>query len=593
MPLGWLRRRHFAPNPGSLLVLALTASSIVVLWAFVVASVAQLQSADMEKAREDARQVVDLIEGDTARTFEVAIIALLRARDSLGRADSIDRFSRMLAELRPAHPEITSFAVADSLGQGHAVTLDGVHAYDARGGEAFGYLAANATNDAYLALPFRGARRGTMQVAVARRLENGAGDFDGVIAVTLDYASVERMLQDARLGPRGTIALHRLDKRLFARAANLDVPVGRSTEDAAVWRQYPVADSGLFEVDASAVDGRRRLVAFRRVRNLPLLAVVTVAQVDLDSRAAEIARTPYRSAAAASLALAALGFVGTLATGRLYRQRRISEARRRAAERARARAIAARNDAETANRAKSMFLANMSHELRTPLNAVLGFAETIRSGVVEPTGPRTREYAGDIAQGGERLLMLVDELLGATELEAARGAIEREPVDARELAERTGERLATELARRSLKFEISGDAGAPLSLNRRALGQVLKALVSNAARFAPPGGTVRVVLARAEDALEIRIVDNGPGLPAEIAARIGEPFLRGGNPMTASAAGAGLGLWIARTLVERMDGRLWAEATPGGGATLALRFAAAAAAGGTAAGSRDRSKAAG
>ncbi|MBL8808109.1 MAG: HAMP domain-containing histidine kinase, partial [Rhodospirillales bacterium] len=342
-----------------------------------------------------------------------------------------------------------------------------------------------------------------------------------------------------------------------------------------VWRQYPLADEGLFEVASSAVDGKRRIVAFRRVRNLPLLAVATLAQPDIDARAAAIARTPYLSAAAASLALAALGFVGMLATRRLHRQRRLAEARRLSAERARARAIAARNAAEMASRAKSMFLANMSHELRTPLNAVMGFAETIGGGFVEPVGPRTRAYAQDIALSGGRLLELVDELLGAAEIEAAHGPIERETVDPRAIAADTLGALANMFSARRIAVELAGECGPPVLLNRRALTLILKAILANAARFAPPNGRVRVIFARTPESLEIAVSDNGPGLPPDIAARLGEQFQRRGGAMTAEQSGAGLGLWIARTLVERLDGELRAEATEGGGATFAMRFALA------------------
>ncbi|MBI1245139.1 MAG: hypothetical protein GC202_09045 [Alphaproteobacteria bacterium] len=593
MQLRLLRRRDFTSDTGSLLVAALTVCAVAVLWIFVVANVHLMQQADADKARDDAVRVVGLIEGDVARTFEVAITALLRAADSIGRADSIDRFARVLADVRPAHPEISSFALADSLGRGHAVTRRGVHGYDAADGEAFKHLSASKTHDAYLSLPFRGGRREVEQVAVARRLENGAGDFDGIIAVTLDYSFVERMLYDERLGSAGTIALHRLDKVLFARAPGLHVPVGRSTADAAVWKHYPQADEGMFEVAASSVDGTRRIVAFRRVRNLPLLAVVTLAQADLDARAAGIARTPYRAAAAASLALAALGFVGMLSTRRLYRQRRLSEARRLAAERARARAVRARNEAEMSSRAKSMFLANMSHELRTPLNAVLGFAETIGAGIVEPAGPRTRAYAADITKSGERLLELVEELLGATELETDSGPIERERVDVRAVARQIVDAMARSFSSRRVAVEIVGDSGAPVFLNQRALAQIFKAILANAARFAPPNGRVRVGLARSPGALEVAISDNGPGLPPEIAASLGEKFSRRGGAMTASASGAGLGLWIARTLIERLDGKLWAEETPGGGATFAMRFPLPAATPQAAAGTPDRTKAAG
>ncbi len=567
-------KRLFPSDPGSLLVLALALCAVAMLWTFVLVSVEIARARDHEKAREDAFQVATLIDGETARIFDVTLVALDRAVDALAMADPSHRFREILESLQASHPEITSVALLEANGHGTVTTLAGMRPFDGTANENVVFHHADPTRLPYISLPFAGSSSGAPRIAVSRQIDGDDRRTARIVAVTLDYGHVERMLHDARLGPNGTIALHRLDRVLFARAANLDMPVGRSTADAAVWRHYPQSTAAVFEVASSRVDGLRRIVAFRRVRNLPFLAVATIAEADLEARAAEIARTPFRAAAAGSLALAALGLMGMYQAGRSHRLRRIATARRIVAERARTRAQRARAEAETANRAKSAFLANMSHELRTPLNAVMGFAETIRGGYVEATGPRTREYAGNIVGSGERLVALVDELLDAAELGSSHLPLEGEDVDPRAIVERAAAELSFAFAQRRIAFETAGDCGGPVRLNRRALQQIFKALLANAARYVPPDGHVRVTFARADGWIEVRVADDGPGLPAEIAGRIGEPFLHAGSPMTASGSGPGIGLWVVRTLVERQRGSFAVESVPGNGTTFVLRFPA-------------------
>ena len=555
-----------------MLVLVLTACAVGLLWTFVPFAVRSLQVADGEKARAEAAHTVEMVGSDIGQTFEVAIASLRRAEDALDRADTLDRFARILADLDAAHPEISSLGLVGPDGRGRVVTRDGVHIVDAREGESFQFLSANDTREHFLSLPFRGRARDIAQIAIARRLNDDAGGFAGFVAITLDYAFVEHILHDARIGQNGTVRLHRLDKRMFAAVPSMPVAVGASTAGLLLWKHYAHLDYGQFETGPSLVDGLSRIASYRQVRHLPLVAVVTVAQVDLDARAEEIAQAPHAAAGLASLALTALGLIGMYQAGRSHRLQRMSIARQIKAERAAEREAKARMRAEMASRAKSTFLANMSHELRTPLNAVMGFAETIRGGFIEPVGPRTREYAGNISESGERLLMLVDELLDATELGTTDATLERQEIDLPAAVAKAAERLSFVFAQRRIAFETSGDCGPDVRLNRRALSQILKSLLSNAARHAPVDGSVRVTLARAGNVAEIRVADDGPGLSPEFAARIGEPFLQNENAMTASETGAGVGLWVVRTLVERQGGNLAVEATPGGGATFVMRF---------------------
>jgi signal transduction histidine kinase len=563
-----LRRklRHLLSfDAGSLLILSLTACAIAVLWIFVALSVARMQAADGDKARVEALHTVDALAGDIGLTIEVAIASLNRALDAHARSDRTEIFARILADLAPTHPEIATVALIDPTGHGEVVTRDGVHALDAREGESFRALSERDTTDVHIALPFGGRARGVPQIAVARRLDDASGRFAGIAAITLNFSYVEKQINNARIGQRGTVAIHRIDRRLFAASANLAVPVGQSTSDSELWTHYSHLEYGQFDAGPSAIDGIARNVSYTRISNLPLVAVATLAEPDLAERAAEIAATPHVAATLASLALTVLGTAGILQAQRTSRLRRIAELRRRAAD-------AARFRATMANAAKSRFLANMSHELRTPLNAVLGFAETIRGGYLEPVGPRTRECADNIAESGERLLLIVDELLDATDLEADGSPLQTEDVVLREIVERAIARLSFEIAQRRIAVEIAGPVDRPARLNARALRRALTSLVANAVRFSPADGQVRVEIALPAGGLEIRVADNGPGLPPEIAARVGEPFLQNDSPLTAGKSGAGVGLWVVKSLVERQGGRLRAEATPGGGATFVLHF---------------------
>ncbi|MBL8805739.1 MAG: hypothetical protein JNN22_02740 [Rhodospirillales bacterium] len=569
-----LRRltRLLSFDPGSLLVLGLTACAVAILWAFVHFGVEHAKSAERQKVRQDAAQVVELIEGEAARTFDMARVVLQRAVDSLEHDDVLDRFEQILSDLYVRNPEIFAIVHTDAAGKGTTTMPGWTHEFAQPPTRNFAFHRNSASDDMFISLPFVGLHSRKRQIFASMRVDAPGGPPGQIVGVIIDYDFIQNMLQHARIGAHGTVALHRLDRVLLATSDDApETAPGRSTTKAVVWTHHAQSPVGEYEVRRSHVDGAGRLVAYHQIRNNPLLAVVTVAERDMAARDAEIERIPHRAAVGASLALGSLGLVGMFAMGRLHRLRRIAELRRKAAE-------AARRQAVMANAAKSRFLANMSHELRTPLNAVLGFAETIGGGYIEPVGPRTREYAANIAESGERLLLMVDELLGAAELEAGRAPLPLEAFDLRAAIGRATAGLSFELAQRRIAVEIAGSGELPVHLNRRAIEHVLKSLIANAVRFSPPDSEVRVELARTPDGEELRVVDRGAGLPPEIAARIGEPFLQNDNPLTADISGTGVGLWVVKLLVERQGGTLAAEATPGGGTTFVMRFARTAAA---------------
>ncbi len=577
------RRRPFVERKdfGSAFVAFLVVCAIATLWVFVVTNVRRLQEVDGNNQRENAEQIVNLLEGEIARSLDVAVAALDRAGDALGRPDAMAHAQKVLRDIDWSHPEITSVGVFDANGSGQVATNAAIRDFSDPGSEMLQHHRASRSRDAYMSLPFTGPETGLQRVAVSRRIDGAEGTFAGFIAVTLRYEYIEEMLDRARQGPNGTVNLHRIDKRIFARVPRMSGLVGRSSTGIDLWLYFPDAMSGVYRVPVSTMDGADRTVAFRKVRNFPLIAAVTLDENDLAARKAEIARLPYRAAIGATLALAAFGIVGMFAMGRLFRmrqkaevQRKLAELERFAAENARTRAQQAHERAELASRAKTRFLANMSHELRTPLNAIIGFAETVKGGYIEQAGPRTREYAGHILDSGQHLLSLVDDLLDLTQIELTARKLELEPIDARAVAEIAAQRMSYQFMQRRVELAVTGTTGTPAPFNRRALLQIFLNLLSNAVRFVPIDGLVGIDIARDGDAVVIRVTDNGPGMPAEMIARIDEPFMQNKDPMTASKSGAGLGLAIVKSLIEQQNGTMTVQVPATGGTVFTMRFTA-------------------
>ncbi|MFH1807616.1 MAG: ATP-binding protein [Pseudomonadota bacterium] len=245
------------------------------------------------------------------------------------------------------------------------------------------------------------------------------------------------------------------------------------------------------------------------------------------------------------------------------------------ARRGRARAIAARDQAEKANRAKSVFLASMSHELRTPLNAILGFSSLLRQDAA--ASEEQRHMLDLIHRSGGHLLGLINNVLDMAKIEAGRNALQATAFDLhallgdvvellRQRAEAAGLRLSLELAQQVPRVVLA-DAGK--------LRQVLINLVGNAVKYTARGRvTLRASSRPADAAGQVRLLlvveDTGAGIAAEDQARIFEPFVQLGHH--AARRGTGLGLTITRQFVELMGGRIRVDSAPGQGARFCVEL---------------------
>ena len=239
---------------------------------------------------------------------------------------------------------------------------------------------------------------------------------------------------------------------------------------------------------------------------------------------------------------------------------------------ARAELIAAKDEAERANRAKSEFLSRMSHELRTPLNAVLGFGQLLESDRDDPLRDAQRARVQELLRGGRHLLSLINDVLDLARIEAGTLKLQLTEVS---LADTVGDclRLVAPMAVQrdiGLACQANADNDRVMADPVR-LKQVLLNLLSNAIKYSPAGGSVNVAWRADGAALRLDVEDSGPGLAAAQQDRLFQAFER----LDADASGvegAGIGLALSKWLVDLMHGEIGVRSVPGQGSTFWVRL---------------------
>ena len=280
---------------------------------------------------------------------------------------------------------------------------------------------------------------------------------------------------------------------------------------------------------------------------------------------------------------------------------------RREVERLLAESERARADADSANRTKSEFLATMSHEFRTPLNAILGYAQLLDMGVLGPATDAQHAHLERLQSSARHLLQLVNDVLDVAKVDADRLEVRQDTLV-------TGTAIASAIAlihpQATAKgvrlFDLGADApGDRYVGDEHRVRQILVNLLTNAVKFTPPGGLVKVSAgtaaepapgarpggegraseppdrseeedgSSAEKWVYIKVEDTGPGIAPELFGRMFEPFVQGDSALTREKGGTGLGLAISRRLARLMGGDLTVWSRPGEGAAFTLWIPAA------------------
>jgi PAS domain S-box-containing protein len=221
---------------------------------------------------------------------------------------------------------------------------------------------------------------------------------------------------------------------------------------------------------------------------------------------------------------------------------------------------------------KSDFVSTVSHQLRAPLTSIYGFAETLlRRDVLFGEGER-EAFLRYIASEAQRLTSIVDTLLSVARLEAGDLQVELVPTDLGAVVSEVVTSVQETAAVNGHRFVLHlPEEPLAASADREKLGQILTNLLDNAVKFSPTGGTVTVEAQRRAGRVEVRVVDEGQGIPEDERERIFSKFHRT-DSSPRGPSGAGLGLFIARGLVRAMGGRIWVDSAEGGGSSFAFEL---------------------
>jgi signal transduction histidine kinase len=230
-----------------------------------------------------------------------------------------------------------------------------------------------------------------------------------------------------------------------------------------------------------------------------------------------------------------------------------------------------------ASRAKSDFIARMSHELRTPLNAIIGFSEMIREAMIGPLDARYRSYGADIHSAGRHLQNVINDILDIAKIEGGRLELQDEPVSIIDTLESCRRIVAPMAEATGVALSLDVPPSLPLiRCDALRFRQILLNLMSNAVKFTPPGGFASVAAAIEDGFVIITVADTGIGMREEDIAIALEPFRQvsndGGNTLTRRFGGTGLGLPLAKTLVELHGGTLAIESAPRRGTKVRVRL---------------------
>ena len=292
--------------------------------------------------------------------------------------------------------------------------------------------------------------------------------------------------------------------------------------------------------------------------------------------------------AAAAVLLLAIGMVGAIVDGyladrnaleaeRLRRYIGELEGTRSELQETTASLSLALEAAAASSQAKSQFLATMSHELRTPLNAIIGFSEILKSEALGPLGnPRYGEYVTDIHDSGRHLLSLINDVLDFSKAEAGRLDLREEALDLREVVTDCLRLVAP--GAREAEISVSADlpAAAPVVVaDARRLKQIALNLLSNALKFTPAGGAVRVSLSFDNSGVTLVVADTGIGMTAQQIPIALEPFGQVDSSLSRRHEGTGLGLPLCRRFAEAHGGSLTIESVMGEGTAVTVRLPAA------------------
>jgi signal transduction histidine kinase/CheY-like chemotaxis protein len=447
-----------------------------------------------------------------------------------------------------------------------------------------------------ISAPLKNRLTGQETIVLARRVSAPDGTFLGVVAASIATSRFTRLFSAVLHGGGDSLALTRRDGALLVRepaaegAARMPDELIRFTK-AALAR----SEEGTLRSVSSGPGGMPELVALQAVRGYPLAIQATMLESTVLQEWWQLAWLIMLSTLGAVVLVLALVYallrqwrlqLQVLETTKLRQlnqelqhtateRERAEEALRRMNEELEARVaqrthqlLAAKDEAERANLAKSEFLSRMSHELRTPMNAVLGFAQLLELDRNHPLTQNQRDFVQHIRHAGNHLLELINDVLDLARVESGKLSINLEPVRLSDVIQECLALVRDSARARGIRVEPPvGDCAVAVRADRIRVKQVVLNLLANAVKYNRGQGSVTLTCASDGKSMRLSVKDTGAGLAPEQLARLFVPFDRL-DADKVSVEGTGIGLALSKHLTHLMGGEIGVQSTPGTGSTF-------------------------
>lgn len=522
----------------------------------------------VEKGKRNAERLVTILSDQIDLTFLTVDLSLQRAveRQYLNQLfgghlpeDMVHNFNVWVRET----PQIVSIMLVNGKGDVelavHDQSYEGWIDYDTSLAETepFRMLKRNPDLNVYVGPNVNPDLRYGNLIVVARRIYNVDGSFGGIVLASVYSEYFLDFFKSVDVGSMRYMALLMDDGRnLFEGTRHL------RSNNALVEKLKPKiarsADGNRNGVTTRTekVDGSLQLLSYRSLSNLPLTVAVMIDEEDFLSGFWQERFKDVSFLAVFTVFGSVLSFFALTMARQIIRVEESESA------------------AILASQAKSEFLANMSHELRTPLNAIIGFSEMMNSGYFGPLNAKQKERMNDINLCGNHLLHLISDILEFSKGEAGKLEIVEERITLTESVDEVVRMMGEKVKSKGVRLAIDVPTSLPLLFaDKRKLKQILINLISNAVKFTPHGGEIRLsVQMEAGGAMIVSVADTGIGIAEEDIPTALSVF--GQVHRSRNHEGTGLGLPLCRMFAELHGGKLALASVVGEGTTVRIIFPA-------------------
>ena len=571
--------------------------NIIAFTLTVLIAVATLEIVDLWWRRARALSIAEM------RANNMAIVLAEYIRGSFASADAALRqlqlhgrrvggssapkedWEPMLASAKAALPESGSLTVTDAAGLIKHSTQRAIVGLSRSDEVVFKQLAAATADELIVGLPFPALTTPVQYIVpVGRRLVTATGAFDGTVVASVIPERYRAFFETITVGSEGTISvLHPAgDGVVLFRAPSANNPINEPVRDNVLLTLGRERSAGVFHGPLTP-GGPHVISAYRTVGTPPLIVAVSLSERDVLGDWRSERRVAAAAFGALTLALALIVVVLFRTVNARERvERELAAVQRLEAERLRdanerlaaalEREQRARKEIETASYLKDEFLMTVSHELRTPLTAIYGWARVLGAREL-PKEEQARAIAA-IERNAHAQTRLIDDLLDVSRAISGKLRLEPRTIDVADVVRAAIETVGPAMAAKRIRFEAEYDPQTPpIVADPDRLQQIVWNLLSNATKFTPEHGAVRLRVSHAAPFVEISVTDTGSGIDPEFLPHVFERFRQADVGSRRRYGGLGLGLAIVRHLAELHGGTVSAE-SPGRdcGATFRVRL---------------------